>query len=339
MNSLERVMAAVGGKPSDRPAVAPLLSLYGARLTGSSLREHYTNPNTYVSGQSAVRETFQPDLLFSPFILPLEGEAFGSEIAFFDDQAPNLARPAVGSAQEAINLNIPDIDSHPRLLFVREAVRLLAAQHGKEVPIVGIVLDPATLPIMIMGIDAWLETLLFDEKTTKLVLDKTKEFFVKWANALLADGATMLALPVMFNPEVVTPKIVKDIAVPVYEETFKEVNGPIVIHPAGSYFLPFLEYYTSLPNVAGFVLDSRDSFSEAREKVGPDKVLLGNIAGPSLCKQSVEEVECQCAGILADRSDDMHFILATSRADVAYDTPAENIHAMIEAASKYGRRA
>lgn len=339
MNSLERVFAAVEGKPSDRRAVGVLLSLYGATLTGCPLEEYYTNASAYASGQSAVRERFQPDLLFAPFVLTAEGEAFGSKVAFFNNQAPNMVRPAVESAEEVARLSIPDINSHPRLLFIRESIRQLASQYGREVPIVGILLGPVDLPALIMGIDAWLDALLFREKSARLVLDMTTEFFVNWANTLLSDGATVLVLPNLCNAEVVTPKIVREIAVPVCQEAFKEVKGPLVIHSAGARAVPFLDYYASLPNVVGFVLDSRDSFSEAREKVGFSKVLFGNIDGPTLGKRDVEKVREDCEKVLADRSSDMHFVLSTCSADVAYDTPPQNIHAMLQAAESHAQGA
>ena len=61
MNSMERIQAALAGKPVDRRAIAPVLGLYGARLTNCPLDQYYTDPAAYARGQSAVRETFQPD--------------------------------------------------------------------------------------------------------------------------------------------------------------------------------------------------------------------------------------------------------------------------------------
>lgn len=336
MNSVERVFAAVEGKPVDRPAVTLTLSLYGAKLTGCPVKEYYTNPQAYANGQSAVREEFQPDLLFTPFALAAEGEAFGSQVAYLDHCAPNIARPAVGSAEEAARLSIPDVDSHPRLLFIRECIRLMASQYGGKVPIAGIMLSPIDLPALIMGIDAWLETLLFDEAAAKRVIDITTRFFIKWANTLLSDGADLLLFPCNFsNPEIVTKKILKEIAIPVYQEAFSEIQGPLVIHQGGARIAPFLAHYNSLPNVVAFVIDARDTFSEARQKVGSSRVLLGNIDGPTLLKKDPKTISDECNKLLRDRCNDRHFIMATSNADVAYDTPAANIHAMIQAAKDY----
>ncbi len=333
MKCIQRIFAAVEGKLVDRPPVTLTLSLYGAKLTGCPVEEYFTNPKAYADGQSAVIEEFHPDLIFTPFALAVEGEAFGSRVAYVKNYAPNIARPATRSAKAAAALALPDIDSHPRLLFIRESIRLLAARYGGEIPIAGILLSPVDLPALIMGIDAWLETLLCDEAATKRVIDMTTRFFIQWGNALLDDGADLLLLPCNFsNPEIVTQKILKEIAVPAYRQAFSDINGSIAIHHGGARIEPFLSDYDDLPNVTAFVIDSRDTFAGARQKVRTNRLLIGNIDGPALNGKDPGMVHEACLKILQERSLDPHFILATSNADVPYDTPRENIHAMIQAA-------
>jgi uroporphyrinogen decarboxylase len=325
MNSLERVLSAVSGKPADRPAISMTLSLYGARLTGCPLDKYYRDADLYVAGQSAVRETFKPDILFTPFALALEGEAFGSKARFFDYQPPNIVKPAVVSVSEALKLSVPDIDTSLNLLYIREATRKLFSLYGKEVPIAGILLSPADIPALITGIGPWLETLLFEPDTAKRFLEKTAEFFIKWGNTLLSDGANFIAIPGVFsNPGVIGIKVVKEIILPLYKEVFAEIKGPIVMHHGGNPIVPFLEYYSSLPNVLVFVIDPKDSFQEARIKAS-DKILIGNINGTGLNSMNPDEIIQYCLTILQDRKNDNKFILATSYADIPYDTPPENI--------------
>ena len=338
MISIQRIGATLEGKPTDRRAVSLILPLYGARLTGCEPTEYYTNPTAYAHGQSAVRSTFQPDVLFGPFALPLEGAAFGSRVRFLDNYAPNLERPAITSAGEVNQLEVPDVDSHPKLLYFREAIRLMSSDHGHEVPIAGIVSGPVDLGAMILGIDGWLNTLLFDETGTKRMIGLMSEFFVQWANALLSDGAMFVVLPTNFaNPSIVTRKISSEIAVPAMKEAFPQVGGPIFIHSGGSPLAPFLDLFANLPNVAGFVLNGDDNFQEAREKVGSKPILVGNIDGLSLIKRDRDEVRANCMAVLKDRRADPHFILGTSGADIDYHAPPENIHIFREAAEEFAR--
>lgn len=337
MNGRERIFAALAGAPVDRPAFTALLSLYGARLTECPLTHYYTDSAAYAHGQAAVAETFQPDILFPPFLATAEGEAFGSTVKYFDNQPPNLSHPAIASTEEIPLCSPPDVDGHPRLLFIREALRHLVSAHGSETAIPGSLLSPVDVPLMIMGIGGWLQTVLFDPDDAKRMLDITIPYFIKFANALLDDGADFLVIPAAFlNPSVVTRSIAEEFTLPILREVFKEVHGPIVLHHAGGPFLSFLDLYTGLPNVVGFVLDYTDSFVEAREKLGPEILFLGGLDGPNLCKHRAEEIEDQCSALLENRRDDARFVLATSGADVALETPPENIHALRRAVESFG---
>ncbi len=337
MNSMERVLMAMKGGKIDRRPVTLILSLYGARLTSCPLKEYYTNPRAYLEGQLAVIEQCRPDIVFTPFVLTAEGEAFGSEVVYIDRNPPNLKKPAITQAGSISALPEPDIDSHPRLLYIREATRLLAAGCQGKRPVAATLLSPMDLPSLIMGIEGWLDTILFDPENTRLMLDKTVKYFIEWGNTLLADGATFLVIPSVFtNPNILTRKMVKEIVIPVLAEAFQEIKGPLVFHHGSNPIAKFMEIYSSLPNVAGFFLDNRDSFAEARKTIGQGKVLFGNIDGPNLWRLKPETIRTECRKLLEERKDDDHFIIATSATDVAFDTPVENIVAMVETVEEFG---
>lgn len=336
MNSMERVIAALQGTEPDRPAVTLTLSLYGARLTSCPLEEYYTNPQSYLAGQLAVIEQCGPDIVFAPFILTAEAEAWGCEVAYIANNPPTLKKPILRHADQLAGLCEPDIESQPRLLYLRESTRLLADVCKGRRPVAGVLLSPIDLPALLMGIENWLETLLFDPANTRLMLKKSVAFFVRWANALFADGANFLAIPSMFShPRLLTPKIVENTVLPVLADALQQVKGPIVFHHGGNPIGKFIHLYAKLPTSA-FLIDTSDSFAEVRKMIGNDKLLLGNINGPTLSRQSPENIRTLCRRLLTDRVDDRHFILATAGADVPYDTPLANISAMIGAATEFG---
>ena len=340
MNSQERVLTALQGKAQDRPPFTLTLSLYGARLTGCPLTEYYSLPERYTEGQEAVLELCSPDILFSPFALTLEAQAFGSELIFLPSNPPNVRRPAIRSADEFIGLTLPDVDSHPSLLYLRESVRLLAEKHHGKTPICGIITAPVDLPAIVMGIDAWIETLLFFPEKVRAILDKVQNHFVGMTNALLADGASFIGLTTVFsNPKILLPKMIDVVILPALVRAFNEIKGPIVFHHGGNPMLPYLEDYLSLPNVVAYAVDHRDSLSKARSILGPNRLLLGNLNGLTLPKIPVYKVLENVDRILMDRKDDPCFIFSTSAADVPYDTPPEIIQAIsdqIRASSRAG---
>ena len=220
---------------------------------------------------------------------------------------------------------------------MREGLRRIAKAHGEEVAIAGVLLSPVDLPLLIMGIDGWIQTVLFDSVNMKRMLEITVPFFLQYADALAADGAELIALPLAFlSPALVTSEIVEKITLPVLRDVLAEVRVPVVIHHAGSPFLKFLHFCAELTNVAGYVLDYTDDLALARKTLGAGVTLLGGLDGPNLDNTKAAAIEAECERVLVDRRNDPNFVLCASGPDVALNTPRENIHAMRTAVESFG---
>lgn len=337
MNSLERVLSAVSGKPSGRRAVLLTLSLYGAKLTGCPLYEFYNDASKYADGQLAVKETFGTDVLLTPFVLTSIAEAFGSQVKYFSQSPPNMVKPAAPSFADFMKIDMSAVAEHPKIGYLHEAAAKIAAVRGKDTAVAAFFLSPVDLAPLVMGIEAWLEIILFDEAGAKKIIEAMSGFFIKTVNGFFERGAHLAALPAAFcNPMIATKKIVDEIALPSMKEAFAQLKGPVVIHHAGAPMLEFVDSLNELPNVIGFTVDQTDALDKVRDKTGVSKVLLGNIDGPTLNKRTPEQIRARCMSILNGRRDDPRFILASSSADIAFSTPEENIRAIIEAAEEFG---
>jgi uroporphyrinogen decarboxylase len=337
MNSMERVLATIAGKPRDRCAFTAMLSLYGARLINCDLERYYTDPAAYARGQAAVLETFRPDILLSPLAFASLGMAFGSKLHFFADQPPNMRRPAIASTDEWDRVVLPDPDTHPHLQFFREAVRRMAVKTRGEVPIAAVLPSPVELPILVMGIEEWLQTVVFDPPRARRIVDDVTPFFVRMANGMFEDGCAFIVLTCAFcTPAIVTRRIVTEFSRPALESALVQLKGPIVFHNCGAPLLDHLDLLTGLPSTAALAMDFVDNLAEARRIAGPDTVLFGGPLGPGLPGRTAAQVEEQCRAILEERRQDPHFILYTAGADVPLQTPPENIHAIRRAAEAQG---
>ncbi|WP_369424343.1 uroporphyrinogen decarboxylase family protein [Methanooceanicella nereidis] len=332
MNSRERVMAVLNGEKTDRRAFVPILNLYGARLIGATMERYYRDPALYASGQAAILESFRPDILLSPLFYAGEGEAFGANLKFFPDQPPNIRKYPVSSADEFLELEFPDIDSQPTLQYIRESLRLTVERCNSDIPVASILLNPIDLPSMVLGMDAWLDALLFKSDLHASVFNRTIDHFVAYGNALLADGASLLVSSGGFlSSTVVTRDLVEKVVMPVLKKAFAQIDGPIVIHNGGSSILPFMDLYKDLPNVVALYANAGDDLAKARRMIGDDIGLVGGMDGPSLDRFTPDEIYRRYAAILGDRREDPGFMLGTTGPDIPFDTPPENILAMIRA--------
>jgi len=337
MNSMERILATITGKSLDRRAFTPVLALYGARLTKCPLDRYYTDPAAYTRGQSAVRDTFQPDVLCAPLAFASIGAAFGGELAFLEREAPNLRRPALQSAEQWDAIVPPDPDTHPLLVYFQEVIRLMVAEHAKEIPIAMAIPIPADIPEMVMGLESWMETVLFNPAGAQRVMDKVIPFYVRLVNGLFAAGATFIAMPCGFaSPTMVTREIVTHFTRPILETVLPRLKGPVILHNVGAPIVPHLDLLTGLPSVAAFIVDQRDDLAQARRIVGPEIVLFGGLDCSTISLMTTAEVKDRCRSVLEERRQDPRFILGTSGPDVVWNTPPENIHAMRHAVETFG---
>lgn len=336
MTGLERALAALRGEAPDRRAFTLTLSLYGARLASIPLSEYYTDPRRYLEGQIAIEKTIGPDILFSPFALALEGAAFGSELVCMNKNPPNVRKPAITSTSDLGKLFVPDIRKDPGLSYLIDSMKLLAEHFNKEVALCAVLTSPIDLPVIIMGVDNWLDLVLFDRPRAEKVISMMTEYFLSISGALFEAGADFIALPmILTNPHVVFPRLITEFIVPESAKIFEKVKGPIIFHHGGNPLAANLGAYSSLPNVVGYTLDSHDSFATARSIIGPKPLLLGNLDGPTLAVRTPQTAISRATSILEDRKDDRSFIFSTSAADIGWDTPLETLTGIRDAVNGY----
>jgi uroporphyrinogen decarboxylase len=243
----------------------------------------------------------------------------------------------IQSVEELIKFNYPDIHSNPDLVYLRKCIKILSASFDKKVPVAAIALNPVDMPIMVFGMEKWLDIFLFD----KVAFDRTMEyivpFFVDFCNALITDGASCIIMPTVFaNSNFVTRKQTTEIVNPILKSAFSAVNGGLVMHHGGLPFLPFLDTYLDFPeNVIGFALDWTDSYSEAYKLVKNQRLIFHGIDGPTLYLKHKNEIKNQCIDILKMTKEDHKHILFTCGSDILCQTPEENIYAIKEAVDEF----
>ena len=337
MNSRDRFFNFIQGKPVDCRPWSAILSLYGAKLTNCPAKQYYNDIESYLLGQEAIRETLDPDVILgSPFLFSGYAEAFGAELKYTDNYPPAVKRTPISSAKDIDKLKIPDIDNNPRLYHMRETLRRVSAANKSDAVIVKTLLGPLDLPIVIMGLDSWMMTVLTDEEGVKRMLDITVPFFLKLCHAFLEDGADALFMPMTFlTKDITTTYIAKNFALPVLSEAFSKLEGPVILHHTGSSIFNFVDILDPLPNVLGFTMDENDDLQEARRRIRPESILFGGLDGPTLHSYTEEEVSKKTNYFLNSVKNDKKIVPFLVGTDVAYDTPLEHLLAFRDAVRNF----
>jgi uroporphyrinogen decarboxylase len=336
MTGMERVLAALRGEPSDRRAFTLALSLYGSRLSKCPTREYFTDPGRYLEGQREVARLVDPDIVFSPFALPFEALAYGGEGIWLDNFPPNVRKPPFRGQEEVESLGA-DLLLNQGVAYLVESTRLLAADFGPDKSVCAVATAPVDLPAMLLGIETWLEILLFDQERAARLMELATEHFLRLTNAYFAAGAAFVAIPVMFaNLRIVTPALLEKTILPELARAFAQSQGPLVYHHGGNRILDHLQLCANLPNVTGFLLDPRDNLPEARKVLGPQGLILGNVNGPGLARMQPDKAYASVSMLLGDRAEDRTFVLASSHADIPYDTSPDTLLAVRKAVMDAG---
>jgi len=339
MNSFERIIATIKGEETDRKAFTATLSQYGSKYCAASNQEYYQDPEVYSKGQIAISEKFGTDVLFGPFALALIGKAFGAELKFYADRPPMFRKPFIQSVDELLNFPYPDIQSDPAILYLRDSIKILSSHFNQKVPVSAVSLNPVDMPIMIFGMDKWLEIFLLDRNGFYRTMEYIIPFFIDLTNALINDGAACVSMPTVFaNSGLVTRKQTAEIVNPILKSAFSKINGGIIMHHGGVPFLPYFDTYKDFPdNVIGFGMDWTDDYREARNIIGENRVLLFGIDGPSLYLKGARDVVDNCRKILESTKSDNRHILFSCSSDILCNTPEENILAMKEAVCQFSQ--
>ncbi len=332
MNSIERVMGTIQGQPVDRVPVGAVLSSYGARLLDLDLRVVFNDAKTYIESQKAVHEKFAVDFALAPFDYSVIAEGFGSSIRFFKDQAPNIKKPSTINWREVIEKPFPDFNLTGRFPVFLEALKGMIELFAGKKPVFAGIPGPCSMPIMIMGLEAWLETLLFDPEGAQKVMDYCGEFFEIWAARIMQEGTTgLIVTEGMAAREITDRENFECLVLPHLKKYLSRVNAPMVFHHTGGSINHILDLTKDIPGILGFCVSAEDDLLAARRIIGPEKLLLGNIDNLCFPASGSEQIYEQSQKILKLMHQKGPFILSNSGGDLPLNTPETNITAMIEA--------
>jgi uroporphyrinogen-III decarboxylase len=179
-------------------------------------------------------------------------------------------------------------------------------------------------------------TVLFDTERARHIVEQTVDVFVRLANTLFADGATMLTVSCpLATPAVATREMVVSFTLPALEAAFAQLQGPVILANAGSPMVAHLDLLRGLPATVAFFVDETDDLGQARALLGRDATLMGGLDCSSMARRSAPELEKTCRAILANRRDDARYILSHSGTDVPWSTAPECIDVLRKVAESY----
>ncbi|MBA4372376.1 MAG: methylcobamide--CoM methyltransferase MtbA [Thermodesulfovibrio sp.] len=337
MTSLQRVLTTLGHKEPDRVPFFLLLTMHGARELGLSIKDYFSTAEHVVEGQLRLRAKYRHDCIYNFFYAPVEVEAWGGEVIYYEDGPPNSGTPFMKKHEDIIKLAAPKIRDTACLRKVLQAHEMLKARVGDDAPIIGVVMSPFSLPVMQMGFEKYIELIYEEPELFRQLMKINEDFCVEWANAQLSAGATAICY---FDPVSSTSIIPRDLYLKtgfeIAQRTLARIKGPTATHMASGRCLPIVDDL-SKTGTAIIGVSVLEDLAELKAACSGKLTLLGNLNGIEMRRWTPAEAEAAVRGAIDAAGAGGGFILSDNHGEIPFQVPDEVLLAISEAVHTWGR--
>ncbi len=341
LTSRELVQRALTGDPVPRPATGPLAVHYCARLAGYSLRRYTTDLDAMVASIVRYYEIFRPDAIWLSADTWVNAQAMGARVGFADDDQPmgGVGAPLIQQPQDIDAIPPPDPESQGRWPMMLAALERLVQQLGTDVFVVACFDQyPFSLACALMGIDQLMFKLIDDRPMVEALMHRCADYTAAYAAALAEAGADMLSGG--DSPAgLVGPHLYREVVLPSEQQLIRRVRAatsiPVSLHICGDASSLLADMARTGANV--LELDHQVDIETAVAAVGPEIALWGNLDPVAVLAQAApSDVQAATSSLLRaiQRRGHRRFVLS-SGCTLAVETPAENLHAMLETARQW----
>lgn len=334
---MQRVLTTLGHQEPDRVPLFLLVTMHGAKELGLSIKEYFSKAENVVEGQLRLRAKYRHDCLYNFFYAPLEIEAWGGEVIFRDDGPANSGLPFIQQFEQIKQLHPPRVKDSPCLFKVLESTAALKAKVGDEVPIIGVVMSPFSIPVMQMGFDKYLELMHEQPDLMEHLMKLNEEFCVDWANAQLAAGATAICYFDPVSSTTIVPRATYlKTGYQVARRTLPRINGPIAIHLASGRSLPIINDLIEL-GIAVVGTSTSEYLTELKAACRGKITILGNLNGIEMRRWTATQAESIVKEAITKAAPGGGYILADNHGEIPYQVPDDILLAISEAVHKWGQ--
>jgi len=335
MNGYERVLATLERRQPDTLAFMPITMMFAADQIGVPYGRYATDYKVLVEGQLTTARKFDIDHVSSISCPAREAADCGAAIHFFDDQPPAVdeSNSLLQDKARLKTLTVPDPHRPGSRMNDRvQASKLFAQKVKGELFIEGWVEGPCAEAADLRGINALMIDFIDDPDFVRDLFDFNVRMATVFAKAQIESGCDIIGVGDA-AASLVGPKIYRDFVYPYEKQLVDNIHalgGRVRLHICGN-------ISKSLKDARGLGvemvdLDSMVSVEKARQDMGNDQVLAGNI-DPVRCLRNSTPQEITEAIAACHRAAGANYIVGAG-CEVPRDTPPENLVALQDYARK-----
>ncbi|HTP08437.1 MAG TPA: MtaA/CmuA family methyltransferase [Anaerolineae bacterium] len=321
--------AMLGGRVDRIPIGSPtsVATVEQMEITGAYFPEAHCDGEKMARLAAGAYEILGYDAIMPYFSVQAEAAALGCVVDWGDFENMPVERSHPWAEPEQVCIPA-DFLSRPPIEAVLDALRLLRAQYGHRVAVIGKVMGPWTLSYHVHGLqDFLLETLTAPAKVRGF-LDRLKEVTVLFGQAQIAAGADVLCIADHATGDLVSPKMYRDFLLPYHRELTQRLGCPTVLHICGN-TLSRIQYIRE-SGFDAFHFDSKVDALKAVEAAAGQISLIGGVSNIQALYYGTPELVVE----QADKAVQAGVRIIGPECAVPLRTPLENLKAIARVREK-----
>ncbi len=336
MTSMERVLTTLGHEEPDRVPNFMLFTGHGAKLQKMHPKAYFSDGEMVARSQLKLRETYGTDCLNGFFYASMEVEAWGGSTIFYEDGPANSGNPFITSHEQIDELEVPDISDFSGFNEVLKAIRIMYEKEGGNVPIVGVVMSPFSIPVMQMGFDRYFDLIYEDRPRFEQLMKLNMEFAKQWANLQLEAGATSICYfdPVS-SPTIVPRELFLETGFEIAKETLSGINGPAVTHLASGRGIPIMEDLIRT-GTGGVGVSTLEDISQIKDICRGKVTVLGNLNAIEMRHWTPQQTEDIVRDVIQKAAPGGGYLLSDNHGEIVWSVSHETLLNISKAVKKWG---
>ena len=334
MTSRERVLAMLDGRPVDHLPLMPITMMFAADRIGEKYGRYALDHRIMAEAQIRTAGEFGFDHV-SAITETREAPDCGASVQYFDDQPYAMDESRARLAEKSVlkDLKIPEPRGGGAMNDRLLGLSLMKERAGSEKIVEGWVEGPCGASADLRGINTLMLDFFDDRPFVTDLFEFVVELAVRFGRAQVEAGADIVGIGDPAS-SLVGPRIYEELIWPYQKrltDGLRAAGARVRLHVCGN----------TRRMLAGMArlgcdivdIDSQVPLAEAREKMGPNQVLLGNLDPVRVLRDATPET---VFGALAEchRQAGPRYIVAAG-CEVVRDTPLANMRALAEYARSH----
>lgn len=340
MTPRERDEAIALNKPYDRIQCSLFMGEHAAKLIGAKVSELHLKVDKMLEAQIAARNIYDSETAGVGPGLQGIAEAIGSKVVFPDHSTPYISDFAIKDYSDIDSLEVIDPLKAGRLPLHLEGLKRIKEALGHEVNVSTSIAGPFTTAANLRSTDVFLKDIYrspeFAHKILRLATDSTIAY-VKEAAKL---GISFSIADPTASGTLISERHFKKFAFPY----IKELIGKIVEYSGKAPSLHICGNSTKIwdlmaeTGASALSLDDVIDLEAAKQTVGHKVKLIGNIRPTAtMYLGTPQDVDINARECLGKAYNNPKGYVLSLGCGLPTNTPPENIHALTNAARKYGQ--